>query len=148
MRTMRWLAVALIGAGLITACKDRRAPINPVARATWRRTQSSPSTAPPCAAISTIASSDDVGIAGWSWALATAAESNEQSPVHKYGSAGPYTVSLTVTDEEGETSIQTKQVLATDPAGDLAHLRECLGSGRLRPSALSGWRKRPASRWC
>jgi PKD repeat protein len=115
MRTMRWLAVALIGAGLVTACKDSKGPDQ----------SGGPSNLAPdakfsfdCAALRCDfhdSSSDDVGIASWTWSFGDAAESAEQSPVHSYGSAGPYTVSLTVTDGEGETSTQTKQVLATDP---------------------------------
>lgn len=112
---MRWFAVALIGAGLMTACKDSKGPDQ----------SGGPSNLAPNAKFSSECaalrcdfrdnSSDDVGITSWSWLFGDAAESSEQSPVHKYGSAGPYTVSLTVTDAEGETSTQTKQVLATDP---------------------------------
>ena len=115
MSTMRWLAVALMGAGLVTACKDSKGPDN----------SGGPSNLAPdakfsfdCAALRCDfrdGSTDDVGIATWSWSFGDAAESGEPSPVHNYGSAGGYTVSLTVTDEEGETNIQTKQVQATDP---------------------------------
>jgi PKD repeat protein len=115
MRTMRWLAVALIGAGLVTACKDSKGPGG----------SGGPSNLAPdakfsfdCAALRCDfrdASTDDVRVASWSWSFGDAAASIEPSPVHDYGSAGAYTVSLTVTDEEGETNTQTKQVQATEP---------------------------------
>jgi hypothetical protein len=115
MRTMRWLAVALIGAGLVTACKDSKGPDN----------SGGPSNLAPTAKFSAAcaglrcdfsdASSDDVGIASWTWSFGDAAVSAESSPVHSYGSAGGYAVSLTVTDDEGETSTLSKQVQATNP---------------------------------
>lgn len=112
---MRWLAVALIGAGLVTACKDSKGPDNtggPDNLAPNAKFSSA------CAALRCDfqdSSSDDVGISSWSWSFGDAAQSAEASPVHHYGSAGSYTVSLTVTDGEGETSTQSKQVLATNP---------------------------------
>ena len=116
MSTMRWLAVALIGAGLATACKDAASPPDQ---------SGGPGNLAPNAKFSfdcfalrcdfRDASSDDVKIASWDWSFGDAAEATEPSPVHKYGSVGEYTVSLTVTDEEGETSTQSKLVQATAP---------------------------------
>lgn len=116
MSTMRWLAVAVMGAGLATACKDSASPpdqsggpgnLAPNAKFSFE-----------CAALRCDfrdASTDDVKVSSWGWAFGDAAEAAEPSPVHTYGSAGEYTVSLTVTDEEGETSTQIKSVQATAP---------------------------------
>jgi PKD repeat protein len=54
-------------------------------------------------------------VAGWTWAFGDDASSSEQDPTHEYDAAGPYTVSLTVTDDEGETSTVSRQVVATNP---------------------------------
>ena len=115
MSAMRWLAVGLIGAGLVTACKDSKGPdqsggpsnLAPDAKFSFE-----------CAALRCDFrdnSSDDVGIAGWNWSFGDAGESTDPSPVHTYTTAGTYSVSLTVADGEGETAVQTKQVVATDP---------------------------------
>ncbi len=116
MRTMRWLAVVLVGAGLVTACKDSAGPPD---------NSGGPSNLAPDAKFSAEcaarrcdfrdASTDDLGIASWSWSFGDAGVATEQSPVHIYGSAGTYTAILTVTDGEGETSTQSKQVVASDP---------------------------------
>jgi hypothetical protein len=105
-----------MGAGLATACKDSASPpdqsggpgnLAPNAKFSFE-----------CAALRCDfrdASTDDVKVASWGWTFGDAAEATEQSPVHTYGSAGEYSVSLKVTDEEGETSIQSKLVQATAP---------------------------------
>jgi PKD repeat protein len=116
MRTKHWLAVAIVGAGLITACKDSKGPGQP----------GGPGNEAPAAKFSTTCaalrcdfrdgSTDDVGIASWSWSFGDAAESTDKSPNHSYGAAGNYDVTLTVSDDEGETSSQTKQVVTVLPA--------------------------------
>lgn len=110
MSTKRWLAVGLVAAGLITACKDGGGPGNegPDARFSSQ-----------CAALRcdfTDNSIDDVGISGWTWAFGDNNASTQQNPMHNYVTAGPYSVTLTVTDAEGEMSSITKQVVATNPA--------------------------------
>jgi hypothetical protein len=115
MRTI-WLAALLAGAGLFTACKDsvgpdpRIEPVNEAPDAGFSLT---------CAALRcdfTDASSDDTGISSWNWTFGDAGSSPQQHPVHRYTTAGTYSVSLTVTDEDGETSTISKQAVATDPA--------------------------------
>lgn len=108
-----WLAVALAGAGLVTACKDsptRTGPGNEAPTAGFTSV---------CAALRcdfTDASSDDVGVASWSWAFGDDNASTVKSPVHNYATPGSHSVSLTVTDAEGETSTVTKQVVTSLPA--------------------------------
>jgi hypothetical protein len=113
-----WLAAILAGAaGLATtACKDseRRddniGPINeaPEAKFSWR-----------CEALRcefTDASTDDAGVASWQWTFGDGSLSPQRHPVHSYTGAGSYSVSLTVTDDEGEISTVSHQAEATPPA--------------------------------
>jgi PKD repeat protein len=116
MRTMRWLAVAIVGAGLVTACKDSKGPDGGGGPG-----NEAPSAkfAAKCAALRcdfTDSSTDDTGIASWKWSFGDALEASDKDPVHNYGAAGLFDVSLTVTDDEGVTSTQTKQVLTKLPA--------------------------------
>lgn len=109
MSTKRWLSVGLVAAGLVTACKDD-GPGNEIPRARFAFT---------CTFLRcdfTDNSTDDVEVASWSWAFGDNASSSEQDPIHDYGLAGPYSVTLTVTDAEGETSNLTRQVVAANPA--------------------------------
>lgn len=62
-------------------------------------------------------SSDGDGyIVNWSWDFGDGTTSNEQNPVHTYGDNGNYTVTLTVTDNNGNTgTYSTVVVLANSP---------------------------------
>ena len=51
----------------------------------------------------------------WAWDFGDGATSSEESPMHAYALSGPYTVSLTVTNESG-TSTVTRTVDVVDPA--------------------------------
>jgi hypothetical protein len=110
-----WLAALVAGAGLITACKDSDGPddsIGPINEAPDAQFSLQ------CAALRcdfSDSSTDDTGIAGWTWSFGDAASSPDQNPVHTYTTAGTYDVSLTVTDEEGETSTVSKQAVAVNP---------------------------------
>jgi PKD repeat protein len=110
MSTKRWLAVGLVAAGLVTACKDKGT--DPGNEAPNARFSSQ------CAALRcdfTDSSTDDVGVTSWGWAFGDASSAADQDPVHTYLSAGPYSVTLNVTDAEGDTSSVTRQVVATNP---------------------------------
>jgi hypothetical protein len=110
-----WLAAIVAGAGLATACKDsdpddRLGPINLAPEAKFSLQ---------CAALRcdfTDASTDDAGVASWQWSFGDLRSSSQRHPFHVYGNAGSYSVSLTVTDEEGETSTVAHQAEATLPA--------------------------------
>jgi hypothetical protein len=112
MRATIWLA-AIVGAGLVTACKDSGSKLDPVnegpeAKFSFR-----------CAALRcdfTDASTDDVGITAWSWSFGDLGSSAVRHPVHNYSNPGSYSVELTVTDAEGVQSTRSHQAVATLPA--------------------------------
>lgn len=57
------------------------------------------------------ASSDPDGvITSWSWDFGDGQGGSGESIPHTYGAAGPYAVSLTVTDDEGATDQLTRTV--------------------------------------
>jgi len=81
---------------------------------------------PPTAAFSSTAngltvtftdqSSDtDGSITGWSWDFGDGNTSIARNPTHTYASGGSYSVSLTVTDDDGATDTHTAPVQAVDP---------------------------------
>ncbi|MDQ3222067.1 MAG: PKD domain-containing protein [Gemmatimonadota bacterium] len=111
-----WLAAIVAGAGLATACKDSDGPddsIGPINEAPEARFSSQ------CQALRcdfTDASTDDSRVASWQWSFGDAGSSSQRHPVYTYGSAASYTVSLTVTDDEGETSTVSHEAVATPPA--------------------------------
>jgi PKD domain-containing protein len=110
MRAMIWLAVAVAGAGLVTACKDSQKPnenLAPNANFTFG-----------CPALQCDfhdASTDDGTIASWNWSFG-AEGSSERNPIYNYPSGGDYQVSLTVTDDEGVSSSISKTVDPKAPA--------------------------------
>jgi PKD repeat protein len=108
-----WLAVAVAGAGLVTACKDsQKQPVGP--------TENLPPTADfsfTCSALRCDfhdASTDDGTVVAWNWNFG-AEGSSKRNPVYNYPSGGSYQVSLTVIDDAGESSSVSKTVAAVDP---------------------------------
>ncbi len=105
MRAMIWLAGAVLGAGLVTACKDATPPNNenqaPVADFSF--------TCPALRCDFQDLSSDDGEIVSRVWNFG-AAGSSARNPFHTYAAAGNYPVSLTVTDDKGVSSVATKSV--------------------------------------
>jgi PKD repeat protein len=101
---MIWLAVATVGAGLVTACKDGNKPdenLAPAANFSFK-----------CSALRCDfqdSSTDDGDIVSWSWNFG-AAGSAEPNPFYTYAEAGNFPVSLTVTDDAGVSNTRTKTV--------------------------------------
>ena len=113
MRSTIWLAAVVAGAGLVTACKDSGTKIEPGNESPEARFSLQ------CAALRcafTDSSTDDAGIASWNWSFGDQGTSQDRHPVHNYGGAGSFDVSLTVTDEEGESATIAHQANPTMPA--------------------------------
>ncbi|MEM3011897.1 MAG: PKD domain-containing protein [Candidatus Hadarchaeales archaeon] len=58
---------------------------------------------------------NDGKIVAWSWDFGDKTTSTLQNPTHTYSSTGTYTVTLTVTDDAGNTASCSKQVVVTQP---------------------------------
>jgi len=106
-----WLAVAVAGAGLVTACKDSQKPddenLSPNANFSFA-----------CSALRCDfqdTSTDDGSLVSWNWNFG-AEGSSQRNPNYIYSSAGSYQVSLTVTDNDGATSNISKTVDPKAPA--------------------------------
>jgi hypothetical protein len=116
---MIWLAVATLGAGLVTACKDGNKPNenqNQAPAADFSAT---------CSALRCDfqdSSTDDGNIVSWNWNFGGAG-SPQKNPFYIYSSAGTYPVTLTVTDDEGVTSAKTKNV---DPKAPIVTSLSCV----------------------
>ena len=54
-------------------------------------------------------------VVGWNWTFGDGGTSPDQNPTHSYTLAGAYTVSLTVIDDDGASSVVSKQVTVSDP---------------------------------
>jgi PKD repeat protein len=101
-----WLALATVGAGLITACKDTNKPD------IKENQDPSANFSHSCSALRCDfqdASMDDGEIVSWNWNFGSAG-SALPNPVYSYSTPGSYPVSLTVTDDEGVTNTTTKSV--------------------------------------
>lgn len=78
----------------------------------------------------------DGTIKSWSWNFGDGQTSSDQNPVHPYASAGTYTVTLTVTDDDGATGTTNKQVTVTDPS-KAVHIGDLDGS---RAKSFLSWK--------
>jgi len=67
-----------------------------------------------CAFTST-SSDPDGSIAAYSWTFGDGGTSTAQNPSHTYGAGGSYTVTLTVTDNQGATSAPTSKTVTVTP---------------------------------
>ncbi len=59
-------------------------------------------------------SDSDGSVVSWSWDFGDGNSSSGQNPSHSYSSAGTYSVSLTVTDDDGATDTVSGDVTVTD----------------------------------
>ena len=67
----------------------------------------------------TDASTDSDGtVVSWSWDFGDGNSSTDQNPTHAYADYGAYTVSLTVTDDDGATGNTSQEVNVPDPNAD------------------------------
>lgn len=56
----------------------------------------------------------DGNIMAWSWNFGDGSTSTTQNPVHTYAAAGSYDVTLTVSDDDGDTGFNTQTVVVSD----------------------------------
>jgi PKD repeat protein len=63
----------------------------------------------------TDSSTDDGHIVAWSWTFGDGGASTAQNPTHTYASGGTYSVTLTVTDDVGESGASTTGVTVSAP---------------------------------
>ncbi len=64
-------------------------------------------------------SDSDGNVTAWSWDFGDGNSSSEQNPTHNYAAEGNYTVSLTVTDDQGATNTSNQTVTVSDPNGNV-----------------------------
>ncbi|MCA1812817.1 MAG: PKD domain-containing protein, partial [Halobacteriales archaeon] len=62
-------------------------------------------------------------ITSWAWSFGDSATSNAQGPSHTYASSGTYTASLTVTDQNGQSSTASAPVTVSNAATWLVQTR-------------------------
>ncbi len=62
-------------------------------------------------------SDSDGSVVAWDWSFGDGSTSTEQNPSHTYGAEGTYTVSLTVTDDDGATGSTSKPVTVSSGGG-------------------------------
>jgi PKD repeat protein len=81
-------------------------------------------------------SSDSDGtIAGYAWTYGDGGTATGVSPAaHVYATGGTYTITLTVTDDDGATDSATRQVTVTAPPTDTALARDAFGR-----TTSNGW---------
>ena len=72
----------------------------------------------------TDASSTSSTIASYMWDFGDGNTSTDMNPTHVYALDGPYTVCLTVTDENGCTSVYCEAIQVTDPVTSIAEAVE------------------------
>ncbi len=70
-------------------------------------------------------SSSDVDgvVVSWAWDFGDGTTSNDRAPVHRFPDDGHYTVTLTVTDDDGDTGTMSLQVMVTNvlPTAAFSH---------------------------
>jgi PKD repeat protein len=70
----------------------------------------------------------DGTISAWSWDFGDGGTSTLQNPSHTYAAGGTYTVSLTVTDNEGATGTTSKSVTVSSSTTDSITVTSLVGS--------------------
>ena len=58
---------------------------------------------------------EDSTITGWEWTFGDGYSTIVKSPVHAFGAAGTYTVTLKVTDSQGKTGTASQSITVADP---------------------------------
>ncbi|HJW73277.1 MAG TPA: PKD domain-containing protein [Geothrix sp.] len=77
----------------------------------------------------TFTNTSGLSATGWSWDFGDGSTSTDQNPVHTYSAAGTYTVSLTATNDFGNSTPTTKVVTPESSATPLASYSYVSASG-------------------
>ncbi len=86
------------------------------------------------------ASSDSDGtIAGYSWDFGDDSSDTGLTPSHTYSSGGSYSVSLTVTDNSGDSSTVSEDVVVGEPTGDGITLTVAATKVKAENAAILSW---------
>lgn len=112
MSTSRWKNLGMLVLGLAAAgCGDSNDPDNdaPSANFAFECTDLD-------CTFTNLSSDSDGTVAESDWDFGDDALSGNNNPTHTYATAGDFQVSLTVTDNDGETGTVTKTVNVTEPA--------------------------------
>ncbi|MCL2912492.1 S8 family serine peptidase [Shewanella corallii] len=72
----------------------------------------------------------DGDITGYEWDFGDGNTSTEMSPTHDYGMAGTFSVSMTVTDSEGNSDTETMEIELAEPSDISAEVHRALKSRR------------------
>ena len=82
----------------------------------------------------------DEGIVSWYWQFGDGKTSEDQNPTHTYAQAGRYTVSLTVTEADGDSYTETKTdyIIVGCPPSMVSYWKFDEGSGQTAYDAVSG----------
>ena len=75
----------------------------------------------------------------WQWDFGDGTTSNKQNPTHVYNSAGTKTISLTVTNESGQSDTKTMAigVGGTKPQSKIVGAKRTDGSGKFHPDQIT-----------
>ena len=115
MRSIRLLAATTVIVFGVAACgDDNGGGVEPGTDPVANFTAPACTVNVPC--LFTDASSDDGTITGWNWAFGDGGTATIQNPSHTYTTAGSPTVTLTVTDDDGNTDTHSAVVSVTDGA--------------------------------
>ncbi|MET0974238.1 MAG: PKD domain-containing protein [Leifsonia sp.] len=70
-----------------------------------------------CTADATTSTDADGTIVGYAWTFGDGSSGTTATPAHSYAASGTYTISLTVTDDDGDVNTVTHPVTVTAPGG-------------------------------
>jgi len=120
--------VTLVG----LAVEDRVADLNQDPIADFRDSPTNPTTADTVSFDAARADDPDGSISSYDWEFGDGSTANGRTATNDYGSAGSYDVTLTVTDDGGETNTTTRTVSVSGATGGF----QDVGAVNLLPSTM------------
>lgn len=117
-RSAAFLFALLLLTGVLSAC-DNDGSDNEEPRAAFSLSTGEP-VATRAVQFTDESTDPDGQISAWTWQFGNGDTSAEQNPTYTYAAPGDYDVTLTVTDDEGDTSMDTTRTITVFEAGPLA----------------------------